>query len=403
MQIAPDLYLTYCTNIHPANGWDAVRANLETYAPALKAELSPERPFGLGLRLSDKESEELLADDHLARFKAYLEDEGLMVFTMNGFPYGPFHKQVVKDQVHAPDWRTAERVRYTQRLIRSLAYLSPEGIDGGISTSPLSYKPWLNGSPDTATWTLLTQHIVEIAATLVQTRRDTGKLIHLDIEPEPDGLLETSTELVTFFTEWLLPVGGPMLAQTLGVSRAQAEACLLTHIQVCWDTCHVAVAFERPAEVLARYQAHGIQVGKVQISSALHVDLPDDPAARAPSAEALQPFVESTYLHQVVQRNTDGSLTAYRDLDQALPHIAQPAASQWCIHFHVPIFLERYGLFRSTQQGILDTFALLRDQPFTRHLEIETYTWDVLPDAVKRPLDQSILREFEWTTRCLGV
>lgn len=396
MRLSSDLQLTYCTNIHPANGWHAVRDSLERYGPSLKAQMAPSQPFGIGLRLSGVESQELLEADHLARFKAYLDENGLMVFTMNGFPYGPFHKQAVKDQVHAPDWRSPERVRYTQRLIQSLAYLLPDGLIGGISTSPLSYKPWLGGTPDTATWALLTQHIVQVAATLVQTERETGKRIHLDIEPEPDGLLETSAELVALFTDWLLPIGGPMLAEAVGVSATEAEALLLRHIQVCWDTCHVAVAFEEPADVLKRYQAHGIQVGKIQISSALNVNLPARPKDREPFAEALQPFVESTYLHQVVQRNQDRSLTMFRDLDQALPHIKQSQAQQWRIHFHVPIFLERYGLFESTQPGILQTFDLLRNQPFTQHLEIETYTWDVLPQALKRPLDQSIQREFEW-------
>lgn len=396
-------YLTYCTNIHPANGWQAVRASLERYSPRLKKQLCPDSPFGIGLRLSGVESQELLEGNQLARFKAYLDAEGLMVFTMNGFPHGPFHKQAVKDQVHAPDWRSAERVRYTQRLIQSLAYLLPEGMEGGISTSPLSYKPWLNDGPTKDTWTLLTRHMVEVAATLVQVERETGKLIHIDIEPEPDGLLETSTELVSFFTDWLLPVGGLRLAQAVGVSQAEAEELLLRYIRVCWDTCHVAVAFEEPAAVLKRYQAHGIQVGKIQISSALNVTLPQQSSERLAFAEALESFVESTYLHQVVQRDRDGSLTAFRDLDQALPYIQKPEAQQWRIHFHVPIFLERYGLFEATQPGILETFALLRDEPFTQHLEIETYTWDVLPDDLKRPLDQSILREFGWVRMCLGV
>jgi sugar phosphate isomerase/epimerase len=401
MQIAPHLHLTYCTNIHPSNGWDGVLANLREYAPPLKAKLSPEQPFGIGLRLSALESRELLEGNRLAKFRAFLAEQGLYVFTLNGFPYGPFHKQAVKDQVHAPDWREVERVEYTRRLIEILASLLPEGMAGGISTSPLSYKPWLGEKVDEATWELLTRHIVQIAAALVRVRESQGKVIHLDIEPEPDGLIENSRELVAFYEDWLLPVGGSLLAEELGIAAETAQSQLLEHIRVCWDTCHMAVGYEEPREVLARFMAHGIKVGKIQVSSAVKVFLPDSAAKRAALRKALHPFAESTYLHQVIQKNKDGSQRQFPDLDEALPEIQDPRASQWRIHFHVPIFLEEFGHFGSTQDGILETFALLRTEPFTTHLEIETYTWDVLPADLKKPLRESIQREFEWVLAAL--
>ncbi|MEM6648302.1 MAG: metabolite traffic protein EboE [Bacteroidota bacterium] len=388
--------LTYCTNIHPSNGWADVLATIQRYAPPLKAALAPDAPFGIGLRLSGQESAELLEADHLADFKRYLDEAGLMVFTMNGFPYGPFHNEPVKDQVHAPDWRDPERVDYTIRLAQALAVLLPDGMDGGISTNPLSYKPWFEGAVDDTDWTLMTHHMVDVVAELARIHQATGKLIHVDIEPEPDGVLETSAELVEYVEEWLMPVGGVLLAAELGLDEDEATALLLEHIRVCWDTCHVAVMYEDPAEVLARYQAVGLKVGKVQISSALRVDLPSDREARHTVQAALDPFVESTYLHQVIQQNRDGTLTSYRDLDHALPHIFAPEATQWRIHFHVPIFLERYGALGSTQDGIVETLRLFAQQPFTNHLEIETYTWGVLPPALQRPLGESIRREFEW-------
>ncbi|MEM1093797.1 MAG: metabolite traffic protein EboE [Bacteroidota bacterium] len=390
------MHLTYCTNIHPSNGWADVLASIQRYAPPLKAALAPRVPFGIGLRLSGQESIELLEGDHLADFKRYLDEAGLMVFTMNGFPYGPFHHEPVKDQVHAPDWRDPERVDYTVRLAKALAVLLPDGLDGGISTNPLSYKPWFDGVVDDTDWTLMTHHMVDVVAELARIHHATGKLIHVDIEPEPDGVLETSAELVEYVEEWLLPVGGVLLAAELGLDEDEATTLLLEHVRVCWDTCHVAVMYEDPAEVLARYQTVGLKVGKIQISSALRVELPAAQEARQATQAALAPFVESTYLHQVIQRNNDGTLTAYRDLDQALPHIFAPEAAQWRIHFHVPIFLERYGAFASTQDGIVETLRLFEHQPFTNHLEIETYTWGVLPPDLQQPLGESIRREFEW-------
>lgn len=387
--------LTYCTNIHPGDGWDEVFANVRSYAPALKARLAPEGPFGIGLRLSGEESRELLREDRLRWFRAFLDEEGLYVFTLNGFPYGPFHGQAVKAAVHAPDWRDEERVRYTLRLIEILAYLLPEGTDGGISTSPLSYKRWVDAG-DQATWEHLTRNVVRVAEALVRVRQRQGKLIHLDVEPEPDGLLETGAEVVRFYEDWLLTAGARMLAESMDIPIGEARAHLLDHVQVCFDVCHAAVAYEDPAQVLECFEANGIRVGKVQVSSALKVIFPDTVPERRALESALLPFAESTYLHQVVQRNRDGTLLRYPDLVDALPGIHAPQADQWRIHFHVPIFIERYGTLLSTQDDILRVFALLRERRFTGHLEIETYTWDVLPPGLKGNLADSIGREYEW-------
>src|SRR4029453_7659964 len=139
----PPLHLTYCTNIHPADGWPAVFATLRRIAPGLKARLSPAAPFGLGLRLSAREAAELADGDRLTEFRSFLDGQGLYVALINGFPYGPFHGASVKTDVYAPDWRDDARVRYTLDLVSILERLVPEGLDGGISTVPFSYKPWM--------------------------------------------------------------------------------------------------------------------------------------------------------------------------------------------------------------------------------------------------------------------
>jgi sugar phosphate isomerase/epimerase len=396
-----ELQLTYCTNIHPANGWREVEANLERYPPALKARFAPDRPFGIGLRLSGGESRELLEGDELPRLRSFLDEHGLYVFTINGFPYGPFHKQPVKAEVHAPDWRDDERVQYTLRLIDILAGLLPDGVTGGISTSPLGYKSWI-ALEDRDTWEILTRNVVRVAAALARTRRERGRLIHLDIEPEPDGVLETSAELVRFFNDWLLPVGGPWLADMLGVSIEDARAAILEHIRVCFDTCHMAVGYEEPGAVLDRYAAAGIRVGKVQISAALEVPFPPDQTQRQAVRQALEPFAESVYLHQVGERDQEGGYRHYPDLEDALPHVEDPGIAEWRIHFHTPIFVEQYGRFRSTQEQIRQALAAVTQRGAAEHLEIETYTWDVLPPDLKRDLFDSIAREYDWVLHVLS-
>ena len=385
-------HLTYCTNIHPAKGFSEVWESLKQHALPLKASLSPEAPFGIGLRLSGDESRELLAGDTLTEFKRWLDDNGLYVFTMNGFPYGPFHGEAVKAQVHAPDWQTDERVAYTLRLAQILAELLPEGVTGGISTSPLSYKAWIE--EDAATWRHLTENVVEVAAHLAELHAERDILIHVDLEPEPDGLLENMGELVQFFETWLLKYGADRLTQRLDISIETARATLLRHIQVCFDTCHVALAYEDPAEVLAQLQKLGIQVGKVQLSSALELT----PHSSDETKRVLGPFNEPVYLHQVIQEQ-NGELRRFPDLPDALAALPQGEGDRWRVHFHIPVFLDCTEAFRTTQETILKTLALHRKTPFTEHFEVETYTWSILPDALKLDLTASIERELRWVQR----
>lgn len=395
MRIGQDdfFHLTYCTNIHPGNGWMEVERNLRSFAPSLRQELAPGRPFGIGLRLSARESEELLEEDRLARFEEFLRAQGLYVFTLNGFPYGSFHHEAVKSSVFAPDWRTAQRLTYTLRLARILAALLPEGVSGGISTVPLSYKPWLS-PPTEGDWEVLTRHLMTATACLARMHGERGRFIHLDLEPEPGGLIETSREIVWFFETWLLPLGVPLLARELGVSRPEAERLLRAHLQVCWDTCHLAIEYEDPQDVLARLDAAGIGIGKVQLSAALRVLLP--PGDRGPLHERLLPFAESTYLHQVIERRVDGTLRGFPDLTDALPHLQDPGAEEWRIHYHVPLFVEAYDLLGSTQPDTLRVLGLLRERRFTQQLEIETYTWSLLPPPLKQDLSGSIAAEYRW-------
>ncbi|MGH8503360.1 MAG: metabolite traffic protein EboE [Gammaproteobacteria bacterium] len=388
-------HLTYCTNIHPGENWAAVFAGLERHVPALKTRLSPDGRFGIGLRLSDVAARELLQADALARFKTWLAERDLYVFTLNGFPYGGFHRQVVKDQVYAPDWRDPARVDYTLRLARILAVLLPQDMDGGISTVPISYKPWFGGEAErAAAFEYASVNLARVTAELMVIHKAAGKRLHVDLEPEPDCLLENSQESVNFFRHWLLPVGGAWLASRLGVSRAAAEARLLEHIGVCYDTCHFALQYEQPAAAFTQLTGAGIRIGKVQLSAALKAPIPAAADERRAIIERLRPFAEPTYLHQIVERREDERLHHYPDLSMdLLPH---PAAREWRIHFHVPIFSGDYHGVYSTQEDILAALAALRATHVCSHLEIETYTWEVLPPALKLDLSASIQREYEW-------
>jgi len=385
------LHLTYCTNIHPGDGWPAVDANIRRYAPRLKAQLSPAQPFGIGLRLSAREARELRTGSALAEFRAWLNDQGLYVALINGFPYGPFHGTPVKADVYAPDWRTTERVDYTLDLVHILERLLPEGLNGGVSTAPLTYKAWMRGG-DADALTTMAGNVARVALAMRRARDERGVHLHLDIEPEPDCLLETSSETIAFVEQSLLPVGGPLVRDAAGITAAEAEAALLEHVQVCFDCCHFAVEYEDPAVALQRLAAAGLRVGRVQLSSAIDVTVPFAEAANV--IERLRPFADSTYLHQVIERRGE-QLRHYPDLGDALD---SPATGdrEWRIHFHVPLFAADYDGLGSTQGYVRRVLELALHAPFTTHVEIETYTWDVLPGGLKIDLGESIRREYDW-------
>ena len=402
------LELTYCANIHPGETLDEVEKNLRAYATAVKKRVAPDASMGIGLRLSNRAAEELTGNEaRLERFCGLFEEHGLYAFTINGFPYGNFHRQRVKDEVYKPDWRTVERRIYTERLAEILARLLPDGVEGSISTSPISYKPWLEHQ-DARDDALRAGagHLADIAFRLFEQRERTGQLIHIGIEPEPDCLIENTAETVSFFKEWLWMRGASLLVREHGLTAAQAEDILREHIRLCYDTCHFAVEFESPREALSAFERAGVRLSKIQISAALRVpldkpDAADQQAARNELVEALEPFAESTYLHQVVAWSRDGSLRRYPDLPDALPCLADEEAEEWRIHYHVPVFIDRFPHFYSTQEDIAATLTQILLDASCPHLEIETYTWEVLPDPLKTDIVSSIAREYAWVIDCI--
>ncbi len=400
MQAANHSYLS-CTNIHPGEQWAQVMHSLTAHALPVK-QLMQAEPFGLGLRLSAIAATQLAQPDNLARFKDWLQANGMYVFTMNGFPYGQFHNTTIKDQVHAPDWTTPERLAYTKQLFDLLKHFLPEGEkQAGISTSPLSYKYW-HTSPQAieAVFNQATENMVQLVNHLVTIKNTEGYVLHVAIEPEPDGLIETSAELIHWYNNYLLKKGIPLLCQLSGCTPAKAEAHLRAHVTLCYDVCHFAVGFESQAQVMHNMQREGIAIGKVQISAALKARLTD--GNRQEVARALAPFNEPSYLHQAVIQQADGSLDRYRDLPQALAALPTTKGTELRTHFHVPLFIEQYGLLASTQADVIEVLHLCCEQQHTRQLEVETYTWGLLPETLQLPINQSIARELQWVQQTLA-
>ncbi len=395
-------HLTYCTNIHPGETWTDHFAALQQNFPAIKDEVSPNAPMGIGLRLSNIASIELIKKEELQIFKEWLKKNDAYVFTMNGFPYGGFHNTIVKDKVHAPDWTTQERAEYTKRLFTILAELLPENMDGGVSTSPLSYRYWFDTAEELAVAKkTAAQNILKITGNLIDINKKTGKILHLDIEPEPDGLLETGAEFIEWFQKDLLPAGTKQIAAIFAVSDDEAEKMIKEHVRLCYDICHFAIGYEPHAAIIKQLQQAGIKVGKIQISAALKAEMTNDTSYCLQIKEAFTKFNEPTYLHQVIASKSDPGFLRYPDLPQALADVENPSVKEWRAHFHVPVFEKDFGVLQSTQSDICEVLELHKNNMITPHLEVETYTWEVLPEALKLPLQKSISRELNWVLKQL--
>jgi len=362
--------LTYCTNIHPGESWADVRANLESHLIAVKAGVSPTEAFPIGLRLSAQAVDEL-TDEESRRFREWCEVNDLYVLTVNGFPYGRFHGTSVKERVYEPDWRSKERVAYTRGIADRLVEWLPEGVPGSISTAPIAFT---NGFAEDD-WPHVRANVRAAVEHLDDLAQRHGRSIVLAFEPESACVVETTEQAVELFDRLALP---PALASRAGL---------------CFDCCHQAVEFEDPAESLRTIQAAGIVIGKVQVSSALH--------AHGEEIERLLQFDEPTYLHQVVARDVDGALHRAADLPEFFggngrgrDASTRSSIEECRVHFHVPIFAEHLGPCGTTRFFLED--VLPRLDPAIP-LEVETYSFDVLPEDLRMSsVGDSIVRELRW-------
>jgi sugar phosphate isomerase/epimerase len=403
VEAVPPLHLTYCTNIHPGESWPEVLANVRTHVTAVKARVCPDRPFGVGLRLGAAAAEALAAPDELGRFRGELAARGLYVFTVNGFPYGPFHGAPVKEAVYRPDWLEEARLAYTDRLAEILAALLPDAddpalgpLEGSVSTVPGCFQA---RGARAAVAEACAERLRRQALSLHRLRQTSGRTISLALEPEPACLLETTADAVAFFGEHLFSRQAiAAFGRLAGLAAGAAEDALRRHLGVCLDACHAAVEMEDPAEALASLSAAGIRLGKVQVSAGLRID-PRRPGALA----ALAPFAEGVYLHQTVIRHAGGRLERIVDLPQALAAERRDLGDEWRVHFHVPIFRASLPPFESTQPFTEELLRLVARSGASAHLEVETYTWDVLPDAHRgEPVVDAVARELTWARERLA-
>lgn len=375
--------LSYCTNIHPAESWDHTMQALAIHVPLIQQELKEscyrlrDEPLGIGLRLSARAAEELLsASGGIASFISWLSDHNARVETINGFPYGNFHGQAVKERVFLPDWTTPERFDYTCNLFRILAAI------GQTSTGKLSVST-LPGSHSCfhADEDRMFARLDAISGFLDVLSRKSDHIMQLGLEPEPFGHFHDTAGAIRFFDALR--------------NRSRRPELIERHLGITYDTCHFAILNESPSKTLSAWEENNISLCKVQCSNALECHLQG-----VENLHLLQPFDEGVYFHQTSIRTAERTML-FPDLPHALAYARdfpeEIRNSVWRIHYHIPVYAEPDFPMRGTGDFIIQTLDYLRDHPSLRpHMEVETYTWSVLPDHMKMPLSAQIARELNY-------
>jgi hypothetical protein len=389
-------FLGYCANVHPGESLSAVLRAVRHFGAAVRTELDVDQ-LALGLWLSRSALTEL-EQVGTQGLRDALAESRIFVGTLNGFPYGDFHADVVKRRVYHPDLGTSERRQYLLGLARGLAELMPPDLaEGTISTLPVGHRAEpMSPAAVSGVGDLRSSHAERAAIQLCQLCEDLARLrdhggrsIRICLEPEPGCWLETTPDTIEFFCELL-----PRVARRVGTD----PALLAQHLGVCYDTCHQAVCFEDAQSSLRALSQAGIRVGKAQLSSALEIADPGDAALLG----ELMRFDEARFLHQVRARRDDGSLACADDLNA----VAQlPRDRPWRVHFHVPIHRASMGRLGTTRTFLAQALPALAALPHLPHLEVETYTWSALPDGERPHTDADLVRglsaELRWARGAL--
>jgi hypothetical protein len=384
-------HLTYSTLVHPGDTWAEMWTSLTTYVPKGQKRVCPNAPFGVSLRLSNASAATLVADKgERDKLKTFLADNNMYLYTVNAFPYGPFKNTIVKEQVYEPDWRSEERTRYTTNVAEILADVVPAGISPSIQSAPLGFKPNVTNKAVVDSYT---DHVMRVAARLVDLERRTGRTVTLALEPEPFCFLETTDETVDYFTNHLYTgKSAELLAKYSGLPVSEAIAAQRRFLGTVFDICHQAVVYEDIGTSLQKLVDAGIPILKLQEAAAMRI-----PEVTQKSVDALRRYAKTIYLTQTVEKK-DGKLNRFLNLEDAFKAWERdPGPREWRTHFHVPVFLDDLGEFETTRFAIEDALRVHKATPLSGQLEIETYTWDVLPDHLKTgDIVDYVCRELEW-------
>jgi hypothetical protein len=393
MKLNAGMHLACCATVRRDESWAEAFESLNQHALRLRGRVAPNKPWAIDLRLGGRAARELNDHPNLLELQRWLGKNHCYVVGLDGSAFGHFPAGRVKERVYEPDWTSPDRLAYTNLLFDLLAQLLPPGMDGNVRTLPGSFKGFYLHNDELK---VIRNHLWQCVAHAARVSEQTGRAMHLGLEPEPMCVLESSGEVIQFFERLRTEhPRDPRLTEYLGVD---------------YDSCHFAVEFEEPQDALGCLHQHGIRINAIRLSSALTLH----PTPEA--LEAIAPLAQDPYLHQVVVCRPDGERFIYADLRDALSGEASTpaetgpidpsptsealsASSEWRVHFHLPLHSPPSPPFGNTCDHALGVLDILSEEPgLCRQLELDADTWTVLPAELRARdgMDQ-IEAEYAWT------
>lgn len=370
--------LMYCSNIFKNNTQKQLFNNLNKLIKKLKSKFNKEKKFSIGLCASNKLSNELIKNINI--FSKYIKKKKINIPSLNGFSYNNFHKKITKDNIYWPDWSSIKRVNYTNNLIKLLDNINNKNKKS-ISTMPISYKGWINKKNTVYIYYKTAKNLTKVTENIIKNKSN----IIISIEPEPTCLIEKSQEFINYFNNWIKP-----LYKKYSINNKKN---IKNIIGICYDICHFAVQFEKHEKILNNLEKENIIIGKLQISSALKINDDRTKKENKQIIKNLNVFKYSSFLHQINNINKNKT-KIYKDIKYSIKYLKKNIKSEWRIHFHIPIYINKYKNFRTTNNEIKNVMQNINKKNFTGHIEIETYTYKNL--SIRYDILNSIINEYKW-------
>lgn len=384
------MHIAHAGVIKPVTSFADIQATMRDFLAPINRAINAESPVDVSVRLSQA----ALGDPEFSgeKLRSLLDEYGLALAGISAVSIGGG----TKEHVHHPDWRTEERLGFMFPALNLAAEFATPAREVGVTTNALSYRHWLDIDMP-GNWAALTLNVIRAVQHLVGIRQRTGITIHIDLEVEPGSVLRDSADILRFYTQWLLPRGSAMLSDRMDEIGGTATEAILRHVRLALDTAHAGVVWDDAGASLDAFEQYGIRIGRLQVSSALEVQIPAEPDARQEMAEHLATFVSPTLLQQVVAHRDGALVQRFEDLPDAIAVINESVSERWRIHTHAPLLADRYGIFASTRE---DTASWIRE--IARRgldvgmIELRSANWDVVPHDDRGPMEAMIMREVEW-------
>lgn len=375
--------ITYCSNIFKNNNGTQLLNSLNKYKKEFKSYKD------ISICVSNNIINELNEKKNLNKILTWKKINKKNIPLINGFVYKNFHQNLIKENIYYPDWTKKERFNFTKNTIFFAQKINKRSKICGISTLPITYKLWIKNNTKYNIKKAI-NFFFEILKILIKIKKYKNILIHIDIEPEPFCLLEDCKDFIYFFKSWILPELEEKIKIYLNVKKNKAKNVITKHLNLCFDICHSAVMFENQKLSLDLIKKFKIKIGRVQISSAIKIK-----KINKHNFNHLNFLNKSPFLHQSLMKLNNLKYIKNNDFKN-IKIINNEIIKEIRIHCHVPIYKKKItNNIYTTQKELKNSLMNILKYDFTRNLEIETYTYNMLYKKKSNKI-KSMIKEYNW-------